>query len=78
MHLNLLTLVERKDNNLKERCKNKKLGIAFKIVPFRFSRTNVFVNMKLGAKVSNFLYFRGIYEKNIRFDKFRNFFYDRY
>ena len=38
-----------------ERCKNKKLGIAFKIVPLKFSRTEAFASMILGTKVSSFL-----------------------
>ena len=55
----------KKNRELIERCKNKKLGIAFKIVPLRFSRTNVFVNMRLGTKVSSF--FNSIGGKNVSF-----------
>ena len=48
-------------NNKKERCRNKELGIAFKIVPFRIIRTNVFVNMRLGTKVSSFILWEDIW-----------------
>jgi len=45
-------------NNKKERCRNKKLGIAFKIVTLRFSRTKSSFIDKLGTKVSSFLCIR--------------------